>query len=119
MNTTEFVNSFQVWFSPMVVSAAYALAAILSIKGAIKFHQLELIDGKSLQKVVTLTILFALTNSIISWCAWQYDWHWLVRLLWGKTSALLVVIHAVFLYERVKSFTDGRERVFRMVKSRA
>lgn len=118
MNTVEFTNTFYSWFSPIVVSAAYALAAILSIKGVIKFHQLELIDGKSLQKVVTLTILFALANSTISWCAWQYDWHWLVRLLWGKTSALLVVIQAVFLYERIKKTTEGRERVFRMMESR-
>nr|DAW82963.1 MAG TPA: hypothetical protein [Caudoviricetes sp.] len=118
MNTIEFTNTFYAWFSPTVVSAAYVLAAILAIRGMIKFHQLELISGKSLQKAVTLIILFVLANSTISWCAWQYDWHWAIKLLWGKISALFVVAHTVFVYERIKTFTDERERVLRMMESR-
>lgn len=118
MNTIEFTTTFYAWFSPVVVSAAYALMAILAIRSMIKFHQLELISGKSLQRVVTMVILFALANSTISWLAWQYDWHWTVKLLWGKTSALFVVAHTVFVYERMKTFTDERERVFRMMETR-
>ena len=118
MNTVEFTQTFQAWFSPTVVSAAYVLVAILGIRSMIKFHQLEFISGKSLQKAVTMMILFALLNSTISWCAWQYDWHWAIILLWGKTSALFVVAHTVFVYERIKTFTDERERVFRMMESR-
>lgn len=118
MNTVEFTIAIQSWFTPIVVSAAYALAAILSIRGMIKFHQLEMISGKSLQKAVTLIILFSLVNSTISWCAWQYDWHWAIKLLWGKTSALLVIVQTVYVYERMKTFTDERERVFRMMESR-
>lgn len=118
MNTIEFTTAFYAWFSPVVVSAAYALMAILAIRSMIKFHQLELISGKSLQRVVTMMILFALANSTISWLAWQYDWHWLVKFFWGKTSALFVVAHTVFVYERMKTFTDERERVFRMMESR-
>ena len=118
MNTIEFTNNFYAWFSPMVVSAAYALVAILGIRSMVKFHQLELINGKSLQKAVTMIILFALLNSTISWLAWQYDCHWAIKLLWGKISALFVVAHTVFVYERMKTFTDERERVFRMMESR-
>ena len=118
MNTVEFTTTFYAWFSPTVVSAAYALVAILGIRSMIKFHQLELINGKSLQKSVTLIILFVLANSTISWLAWQYDWHWIVKFFWGKTSALFVVAHTVFVYERMKTFTDERERVFSMMESR-
>ena len=119
MNTIEFTNNFYAWFSPMVVSAAYALMAILGIRSMIKFHQLELISGKSLQNAVVMIILFSLANSTISWLAWQYDWHWLGKLLWGKISALFVVAHTVFVYEKIKTFTDHRERVFRMMESRS
>lgn len=118
MNTVEFTTAFYAWFSPMVVSAAYALVAILGIRSMVKFYQLELISGKSLQKAVTLIILFVLANSTVSWCAWQYDWYWAIKLLWGKISALFVVAHTVFVYERIKTFTDERERVFRMMETR-
>lgn len=118
MNTVQFTTTFYAWFSPMVVSAAYALVAILGIRSMVKFHQLELINGKSLQKAVTMIILFALLNSTISWLAWQHDCHWAIKLLWGKISALFVVAHTVFVYERIKTFTDERERVFRMMGSR-
>lgn len=118
MNTVQFTTAFYAWFSPVVVSAAYALMAILAIRSMIKFHQLELISGKSLQRAVAMIILFALANSTISWLAWQYDWHWAIKLLWGKISALFVVAHTVFVYERMKTFTDERERVFRMMESR-